>query len=142
MADEQQQEQPQQHGQDMKLATFWKARPKAWFVYAESKIRLKHVDTEQEQSKYLISPLPKEVLAQVMDVIKDLPDDPPYFTLKDLHMETHTFFNFEKLEMNTGQLGAWKPSQLLNSMLENCPQGEERGVLCTSSVYLSLCAPC
>jgi hypothetical protein len=37
-------EQPQQHGRDVKLPTFWKTRPEAWFVYAESKFRLKHVD--------------------------------------------------------------------------------------------------
>jgi hypothetical protein len=82
MADELQQEQPQQHGRDMKLSTFWKTRPEAWFFYAESKVRLKHVDIEQEQSDYLLSTLPEEVLAQVKDVIEVLPEDTPYFTLK------------------------------------------------------------
>ena len=127
MADE---EQPQQHGRDVKLPTFWKARPEAWFVYAESKFRLKHVETEQEQSDHLLAALPEEVLAQVMDVIEDLPEDTPYTTLKERLLETHTLSNFEKLELlfKAGQLGARKPSQLLNSMLEYCPQGEERGV--------------
>jgi hypothetical protein len=78
MADE---EQPQQHGRDVKLPTFWKARQEAWFVYAESKFRLKHVDTEQEQSDHLLAALSEEVLAQVMDVIEDLPEDTPYTTL-------------------------------------------------------------
>jgi hypothetical protein len=127
MADE---EQPQHHGRDVRLPTLWKATPEAWFVYAESKFRLKHVDTEQEQSDHLLAALPEEVLAQVMDVIEDLPEDTPYTTLKDRLLETHTLSNFEKLEQlfKSGQLGARKPSQLLNSMLEYCPQGEERGV--------------
>jgi len=96
MADE---EQPQQHGRDVKLPTFWKARPEAWFVYAESKFRLKHVETEQEQSDHLLAALPEEVLAQVMDVIEDLPEDTPYTTLKERLLETHTLSNFEKLEL-------------------------------------------
>jgi hypothetical protein len=35
------------------------------------------VDTEQEQSDYLLSALSEEVLAQVMDVIVDLPEVTP-----------------------------------------------------------------
>jgi hypothetical protein len=56
--------------------------------------------------------------------------DTPYSTLQERLLETHTVSNFEKLELlfKTGQPGARKPSQLLNSMLEYCPQGEERGV--------------
>jgi hypothetical protein len=63
-------------------------------------------------------------------VTEDLPEDTPYTTLKERLLETHTLSNFEKLELlfKAGQLGARKPSQLLNSMLEYCPQGEERGV--------------
>jgi hypothetical protein len=101
----------------VRLPTFWKARPKAWFVYAESKFRLKHVDTEQEQLDYLLSALPEEILAPVMDVLEDLPEDTPYSTLKERLLKTHTLSNFEKLEQlfKTGQLGAREPCQLLNS---------------------------
>jgi hypothetical protein len=122
-------EQPQQHGRDVKLPTFWKARPE-WFVYGEIKFRLKNVDDEQEQSDHLLAALSEEVLAQAMDVMEYLPEDMPYSTLKEQLLETHTLSNFEKLELlfKTGQLGARKPSQLLNSMLEYCPQGKERGV--------------
>ncbi len=82
----------------MKLPTFWKVRPEAWFVSAESKFRLKHVDTEQEQSDHLLAALSDEVLAQVMDVIEDLPEDTPYTTLKERLLEKHTLSNFQKLE--------------------------------------------
>jgi hypothetical protein len=144
MSDE---EQPQHHGRDVKLPTFGKARPEAWFVYAESKFRLKHADTEQEQSDHLLAALPEEVLAQVMDVIEDLPEDTPYFTLKERLLETHTLSNFEKLEQlfKSGQLGARKPSQLLNSIWSTAHR-ERRGgcssTSCFSSVCLSLCGPC
>jgi hypothetical protein len=95
----------------------------------------------------LLAALPEEVLAQVMDVIEDLPEDTPYTTLKERLLETHNLSNFKKLEQlfKSGQLGARKPSQLLNSMLEYCHR-ERRGRCSSTSCFfsgsLSLFVPC
>jgi hypothetical protein len=56
----------------------------------ESKFRLKHVESELEQNDYLLSALPEEIPAPVMDVLEDLPEDTPYSTLKDCLLKTHS----------------------------------------------------
>ncbi len=104
------------------------------------------MDTEQEQSDYLLFYLPEEVMAQAMDFIEDLPEDTAHSALKESLLETHTLSSFEKLEQLLKQLEAHRPCQLLNSHGWSNVRRGRRGVssstACSFSVCLSRCAPC
>jgi len=77
---------------------------------------------------HLLSALPEDVIAAVLDVLEEVGEEQPYTTLKQRLLETHVLSDFEKLELlfKMPGLGARKPSQLLTAMLEACPTGEEK----------------
>lgn len=116
---------------DVKLPAFWSSRPAAWFLLAESRFRLRRVETEEAKFDHLLSALQEDVLAQVLDVVSGDPNNlQPYTTLKDRLLEQHTLSDYEKLEklFKMPDMGARKPSQLLTSMLEFCPAGQEQQI--------------
>lgn len=117
-----------QQSREVKLPTFWPSRPAAWFRIAESKFRLRNITDETVKFDHLLSALPEDVISSVLDVVEQIGDNQPYTQLKDRLLETHVLSDFEKLEIlyKLPALGARKPSQLLLSMLEVCPQNEER----------------
>jgi hypothetical protein len=116
---------------EVKLPPFWPARPAAWFSLAESRFRLRGVDDTQSRFDHLLSSLPDDIIASVLDVVETAQeDDDPYQHLKDRLLETHSLSNFEKLDalFRVAPLGGRKPSQLLSEMLQVCPTGEEDGI--------------
>jgi hypothetical protein len=116
---------------EAKLPTFWPLRPAAWFAIAESRFRLKGIEDQQTKFDHLLSSLPDDVVAGVLDVVEAaMRDDEPYDTLKERLLETHELSNFEKLDVlfKVERLGGRKPSQLLQEMLQVCPEGEETGL--------------
>ena len=117
-----------QQSREVKLPTFWPSRPAAWFRIAESKFRLRNITSETVRFDHLLSALPEDVISSVLDVVEQIGEDEPYTQLKDRLLETHVLSDFEKLEIlyKLPTLGARKPSQLLLSMLEVCPQNEEK----------------
>jgi hypothetical protein len=126
-------EQPveRQQPRDVKLPTFWPSRAAAWFQLAESRFRLKGIDDTQAKYDHLLSSLGDDVITDVLDVIERAGrDDDPYEFLKERLLETHSLSNFEKLDLlfKCEPLGSRKPSQLLASMLQFCPEGTEDGV--------------
>lgn len=76
----------------------------------------------------VLSALPEDVIAAIMDVLEDAGEDTPYTTIKNRLMETHVLSDSEKMELlfKLPSLGARKPSQLLTNMLDVCPAGEEK----------------
>ncbi len=118
----------QHAARDVKLPEFWPTRPAAWFRLAESRFRLRHVDDQLVMFDHLLSALPEDVIAAVLDVLEEVGEDEPYTILKDRLLETHVLSDFEKMELlfKVPNLGARKPSQLLTSMMEVCPTNEEK----------------
>ena len=117
-----------QHAREVKLPTFWQGRPAAWFQLVESRFRLRGITQELEMFDNVLSALPEDVIAAIMDVLEDAGEETPYTTIKDRLMETHVLSDSEKMELlfKLPSLGARKPSQLLTSMLDVCPAGEEK----------------
>lgn len=83
---------------EVKLPTFWPSRPAAWFRLAESRFRLRDITQEQAMFDHLLSALPEDVIAAVMDVLEEAGDEQPYTILKERLLETHTLSDFEKVE--------------------------------------------
>ncbi len=131
MAEQEQKNMPavgQHAAREVKLPSFWPSRPAAWFRLAESRFRLRQVDDQLVMFDHLLSALPEDVIASVLDVLEEAGEDEPYDILKERLLETHVLSDFEKLELlfKVPALGARKPSQLLTSMLEVCPANEEK----------------
>lgn len=117
------------HVGDVKLPSFWPARPVAWFHLVESRFRLRRIVDETVMFDHLLSALPEDIIASILDVLETVGEqEEPYTALKERLLETHSLSSFEKLEqlLKMPVMGGRKPSQLLTAMLEMCPANEER----------------
>ncbi len=103
MADEHEtEEQPAPgHAQfrEVKLPQFWPSRPAAWFQLAESGFRLRDIADELVMFDHLLSALPEDVIAAVLDVLEETGEEQPYTILKTRLLETHVLSDFEKVEL-------------------------------------------
>jgi hypothetical protein len=115
---------------NMRLPTFWVDKPSAWFVLAESRFRLHGVEGEQQRFDILLSALSKEALSSVLDVIERPDLLNPYTVLRDRLLSAHQLTDYQKIARlhKMEPLGARRPSELLSSMLELCPRGQEDNV--------------
>jgi hypothetical protein len=114
--------------QDVKLPTFWPARPKAWFTYIEGRFRLRNIQDEQTKFDLVLSALPSDIVAQVLDVIEEAPEGGQYVYFKDQLLRSHQLSDYEKFDrlVKMEPMGGRKPSQLLHDMLEFCPAGMDK----------------
>jgi hypothetical protein len=115
-------------GATLRLPEFWPDTPAAWFIYVESKFRLKNITAESVKFDLLVSSLPRESIRQVLDVVEAPHETTPYTSLKQRLLAAHELTDFQRIEklFQMEPLGARKPSELLNHMLELCPRGEEK----------------
>jgi hypothetical protein len=115
----------------VRLPQFWRTKPTAWFTLAESRFRLHNIGDEQRRFDHLLSSLGDETISEILDAIDDAGgSETPYTILKGRLLETHVLSDFEKLEVlfKLEPLGGRKPSQLLNQMIQYCPDGKEKDV--------------
>jgi hypothetical protein len=114
-------------GATLRLPEFWPDTPAAWFVFAESKFRLKNIVSETVRFDLLVSSLPRDSIRQVIDVVAAPDETAPYTVLKERLLSSHELSDFQKIErlFQMEMLGGRKPSELMNHMLELCPRGEE-----------------
>jgi hypothetical protein len=112
----------------LRLPEFWPDTPNSWFVYAESKFRVRGIVSEAVKFDVLVGCLPRASLRQVLDVIENPHADEPYSVLKRRLMSAHDMTKFQRIEalFKMEALGGRKPSELLAQMLELCPRGEEK----------------
>jgi hypothetical protein len=116
---------------DVRLPQFWLSKPAAWFTLAESRFCIRHIKDEQQQFDHLLSSLGDNVLADILDAIDEAGQSAqPYTELKARLLETHVLSDFERLEIlfKMEPLGGRKPSQLLNAMIQYCPDGKEKDI--------------
>jgi len=75
----------------------------------------------------LVAALPETTLAQVMDIINNIPAVNPFDVLKLKLLEAQLLSDQEKMDVlfQLGPLGDRKPSQLMASRLSVCPLGME-----------------
>jgi hypothetical protein len=111
----------------LRLPAFWVEKPVSWFVLAESRFRLHGITREQTRYDYLVSALTKEAVSLVLDVVEHPLERFPYTVLKQSLLDSQQLTDYQKIAaLNKMEpLGGQKPSELLASMLELCPQGHE-----------------
>jgi hypothetical protein len=112
----------------LRLPDFWSDAPAGWFLYAESRFRIRNITSEVDRFDHLVGALPKSSVRLVMDTLESLDADQPYSALKQRLLASHELSEFQRIELlfKMEPLGSRKPSELLSHMLEICPRGEER----------------
>ena len=92
---------------------------------------LRGVTTQLDQFCHVVGSLPHEVMRACADLVETTPAEDPYTQLKDRLLAAHQLTPYQRGEklLDLPMLGANKPSELMNQMLELCPKGEETGTL-------------
>jgi hypothetical protein len=112
---------------NLHLPEFWIDTPSSWFIYVESKFRIKNITSEHMKFDLVVSSLPRDSIRQVIDVLERPHADTPYTVLKSRLLSSHELTVFQKIEQlhKVEPLGGRRPSELLSHMMELCPRGEE-----------------
>ncbi len=123
-----------------KLPEYWPHAPQLWFCRAEFKFETAGVSGKREMFAHVVEALSYESLKMVKDLMLAPPLYQPYQVLKArllLATQLTPIQMAEKL-MKTANLGDRWPSQLLASLLEFCPPGEENTALFRASFLMRL----
>ena len=122
-----------QRTRDIRLPAFWVEKPAAWFALAEARFRSGGVELEQHCFDLLVGAMSMDSIGQVIDLIENPPDVLPYSTLKAKLLMAHQLTDYQRLEVmfQMEPLGARKPTELLNLMLETCPRGHSNNIFFT-----------
>jgi hypothetical protein len=107
----------------LRLLEFWPDTPNSWFVFEESKFRVRGITSESVTFDLVVGCLPRASLRQVLDVIEGPHATTPYSTLKQRLLSPHELTKCQRIEalFKMEALGGRKPSELLAQMLELCP---------------------
>jgi len=123
-----------------KLPEFWPHAPQLWFCRAEFRFEVVGVTSQREKFAHVVEALPYDSLKIVKDLLVSPPTYQPYQALKDrllLATQLTPIQMAEKL-MKEASLGDRRPSQMLASLLEFCPPGEENTALFRASFLMRL----
>lgn len=102
----------------VKLPAFGVNNPRVWFIQLECYFHFRRITSQQTMFSYVVSQLPTEVAAEVIDLIDPMPASNPYNTLKAAIIKrtaTSDEANLQKLLAGV-ELGDRTPSQLLRHM--------------------------
>ena len=105
---------------------------------AESRFWTPGITSKQAKFDQLVGALSKESIGRVLDLIEVPPLFTPYTQLKARLLEAHQLTDYQKVDqlLKMESLGARHPSELLTTMLETCPRGQETNIFFT---HLFLC---
>ena len=116
----------------LRLPQFWTDAPNSWFSMAEAQFRLRGVNSNADKYCHLLAALPREAFRMVAHLVEQEQeaadaDENLYAQLKAALVSSHVMSNYRRIELLTTvePLGGRRPSELLASMLELCPRGEE-----------------
>lgn len=102
----------------VRLPTFWPSNPAVWFIQADCQFALAGITTQISKFRYVVSALPQEVAADVIDVLTHPPPDAPYDALRNAILDRTMASERQRLQqlLSAEELGDRRPSQLLRHM--------------------------
>ena len=111
----------------MQLGKFWSQAPNAWFAAVELKFEVAQITGERECFAHAVGAMGFTVLRAVLDLVENPPVDESYTTLKGRLVLAHQLTLVQKATkcLNVVASGNQRPSEVLASLLEYCPPGEE-----------------
>lgn len=102
----------------VRLPTFWKNRPRLWFIHLESEFNAYRVRSDDARYNAIVRHLDEEVMIAVADILEAPPATGKYDSLKK-HL-IKRFIDSQEKQLRTLlrgiELGDKKPSQLLREM--------------------------
>ena len=115
----------------MKLPTFWPENAKTWFSQAESQFQLRGITQDETKFHHVVAVLDAEAAIAADSILDDPPEQGKYTALKEFLLETYSMTEAERAEklLAITDLGARKPSQLMNHMRRLYGPKEERMLL-------------
>ena len=132
MSQEQQQDgaglqQQQPRPGKVQLGEFWPQAPNAWFAAAELKFEVAHITGERERFAHAVGAMGFSVLCAVLDLVENPPAEDPYTMLKGRLVLAHQLTPVQKATRGLQVVASsnQRPSEVLASLLEYCPPGEE-----------------
>lgn len=102
-----------------RISDFWRDQPGLWFLHTEAILAPQKL-SDEHRFNLIVSKLPKDVIQQVSDLLRDPPASKKFEALKLRLISTYEESEakqFEKL-LSQMDLGEQKPSQLLRRMRE------------------------
>ena len=99
--------------------TLWTSQPNIWFAQAKAQFSLRRISADETKYYYVIAALDQQTATRLLDLIRCLPTDNKYATLKGRLIRT---FGRSKRErgsrlLHFRPLGDSKPSTLMDEML-------------------------
>ena len=111
----------------MQLGEFWPQAPNTWFAAAELKLEVAHITSERERFAHAVGAMGFSVLRAVLDLVENPPAEEPYTMLKGPLVLAHQLTPVQKATkcLQVVASANQRPSEVLASLLEYCPPGEE-----------------
>ncbi|XP_064483070.1 uncharacterized protein LOC135395913 [Ornithodoros turicata] len=102
----------------VRLPPFWPQNPAVWFLQVECQFELAHITTQLTKFRHVVSVLPQDIAAQVVDILSAPPANAPFDALKTAILERTTASERKRLQqlLTAEELGDRRPSQLLRDM--------------------------
>lgn len=101
-----------------KLPSFWKVDVRLWFCQIEALFASYNVIGSKSKYYHIVSSVDTDVLAQISDLIVNIPEDNPYDKLKERLISTYAVSDQARIQKLLTQLtlGDKRPSHLLQEM--------------------------
>ncbi|XP_043511761.1 uncharacterized protein LOC122529568 [Frieseomelitta varia] len=109
----------------MKIPSFWKHNPEVWFAQMEAQFRTRGITRQETKFDYVVGTIDREIVSEVMDIIRNPPEVDPYNRLKAAIIDRITDFERRRTQQQLSQeeLGDKKPSQFLRRLLHLLEDG-------------------
>lgn len=97
---------------------FWNAMPDIWFCQIEAIFKIKKILKDENKYHHTISCLPVDIISSVSDVLKNVPEDDKYNTLKNAILKRKSMSEVQRLEqlLEGSAIGDRSPSQFYRDM--------------------------
>ncbi|XP_064462042.1 uncharacterized protein LOC135372334 [Ornithodoros turicata] len=106
------------HHYAIRLPPFWSHNPTVWFLQVECQFALSAITSQLAKFRHVVSVLPQEVAAQLIDVLTAPPAANPYDALKTALLERTTASERKRFQelLSAEDLGDRRPTELLRNM--------------------------
>jgi hypothetical protein len=113
------------HIRNYKLSDYWPLSPVLWFEQAESAFAYYGENLSRDRYHRVLLALPESVLKTVSDIVSNPPVLEAYECLKDRLLASVRISDYQKADrlMAMPTLGDRRPSDMMASMLDQCPRG-------------------
>lgn len=101
-----------------RLPSFWSTEPALWFLQAESQFANRGITSQKTRYHHVVSALSVSDMAEVRDVLRNIPQVNPYDALKSALIGRLTTSEQQRLQqlLASEELGDRRPTQLLRRM--------------------------